>query len=142
MNENSTPLPGKDRNPGEDEQWVRRAVQQHYDQEVENLDFNVVNKLSAARHRALDQDVSGVGKAGAYRPRWSVLLAGSAALALAIVVGKQIYVPGVEPLTITAESISPNTSNLIEDLPLLSATEDIEFYQSLEFLEWMASNSG
>ena len=33
-------------------------------------------------------------------------------------------------------------THFIEDLNILSATDDIDFYQSVEFLEWMENNAG
>ena len=145
MNENSAPPSENGELWSKDEQWIKGAVQHHLDQETDQLDFNVSSKLAAARHRAMDQNNAATTSSITDWLNWPALAGGTAMLLVALVVGNQFYSPTTDtiPDAITiAENTSAPTSALIEDLPLLSATDDIEFYQSIEFLEWMESNSG
>ena len=145
MNDNSAPSPEKGESRSKDELWIKGAVQQHLDREVDAIDFNVSSKLAAARHRAMEQHKSGNTGLATDWLHWPALAGGSAMLVLALVVGNQFYPPTSDTLpanTVTAENTPVAPGDLIEDLPLLSATDDIEFYQSIEFLEWMESNSG
>ena len=118
-----------------DEQSVKKPLDQYLKTEVDNLDFNVTSKLAGARHRALDQSPIRNRHWGA----WQKMAGGGAALAVALVVGQQMYNP-------TSEITAPDTtsvaqSGLMEDLPLLASGDDLEFYQSIEFLEWLENNS-
>ncbi len=127
----------------DDEQWLEALVTQHLDANVENLDFNVSSKLSAARHRALASAEEANRFSGSRITQWwswPSLFASSAVLALAIFTGIQLF-PSADESTsnLTAQSTQ---SKLMEDLTLLSASDEIEFYQSMEFLEWMEHNSG
>ena len=120
-------------------------MQQHLDRQIDDIDFNVSSKLAAARHRAMDQHKAGNAGSVTDWLNWPALAGGCAVLALALLVGNQFYTPTADTIsgnTIIAQNIPVSPGDLIEDLPLLSATDDIEFYQSIEFLEWMESNSG
>ena len=116
-------------------------VQTHFDAEVDKLDFNITSKLAAARHRALAELPESRANAPSL-PAWLgwQSLAGSvAALSLAIFLVVKIVTPE-QAVSVSDDAIAG--VNVMEDLQLLSASDDIEFFQSMEFLEWMESNSG
>lgn len=138
MNNNQSQKPDKLEN---DQQKINAAIDLHLNAEVDNLDFNVTSKLMAARQRALSQEAPASAKV-AGRPwlNWQPIAGATAALGVALVVGNQLYSPGDVTLTPAPSQVA--SSELIEDLPILSASDDFEFYQSIEFLEWMESNSG
>jgi len=71
---------------------------------------------------------------------WTTAAGSTAVLAIAVVLGLQFYSSTTPQSTDAVGQLSQQA--LIEDLNLLSSSDDIEFYQSVEFLEWMASNSG
>jgi anti-sigma-K factor RskA len=120
-----------------EEESVRRVLTQHLDNEVQDLDFNVTSKLAAARHRALSQETS--------RSIWSRLFGwqsvagGSAALVVALMVGNQML--KTDAITASPQPADLAASGMIEDLAMLAEGDDIEFYQDIEFLEWLESNS-
>lgn len=140
----------------EAEAKIGEALKAHLDMQAENLDFSVTSKLSAARHRALAQErlPEHNGKnANHSRTRssgswfnWTNAVGSTAVVALAIVLGTQFYPlntsqnNGVTGPAIPTEQLAQHT--LMEDLNMLSAADDIEFYQNVEFLEWMENNSG
>lgn len=142
MNEKSTDSNSAENSPGGDDQWVGDTVRTHLDSKVDELDFNVTSKLSAARHRAMATDISSNRESGVFG-KWlasPVLFSGVAVMALTFVLGSQymsgeIAVPADQPVQLTQ-------SDLIEDMNMLSATEDLEFFEAMEFLEWMENNSG
>jgi hypothetical protein len=117
---------------------VKNALEQYLNAEVDQLDFNVTSKLAAARCRALDQSATRSHKNSRWA-NWQTIAGGGAAMAVAITVGGQLYNPTTD---VTAPEISAAASSgIIEDLQLLAAGDDLEFYQSIEFLEWLENNS-
>lgn len=121
-----------------DELSVKKALGQHLDAQVEQLDFTITSKLAAARHRALDQHKT---QPAWYRIfGWQPLARATAALAVALIIGSQLTdtTTRMQPLPQTADAV---TGTLMEDLTMLAEGDDIEFYQNIEFLEWLESNS-
>lgn len=116
---------------------VQRALSSHLDEQVEKLDFNTTSRLSAARHRALAQ---GQTSWGMPRSAWPALIGWSCAAVLVFYIGSQSAIQVVEVPDMALVAVEP--TSIIEDLTLLSSTDDIDFYQSVEFLEWMELNSG
>ena len=127
---------GNDNTLSREELALKQTLSQHLDAEVQGLDFNVTSRLAAARHRALDQQSSTTLWQSVFR--WQSLAGGTAALAVAYLIGGQLLTPeALQPQT-TAEV---SESDLMEDLPILAEGDDFEFYQNIEFLEWLESNS-
>ena len=135
MTENST-MPSDANKPlPEDDQWLKDSLNQHLNAKVDQLDFTVTSKLAAARHRALEQNIR-------QSSNWlgvPAASAGVAVLALAVFISGKFYSPA-PPIT-APTSARVAQSDFMEDLPLLAAADDIEFYQSIEFLEWMEKYS-
>ncbi len=134
MNTHGANQSGSDHSLSSNEQSVKESLDQYMNSEVNNLDFNVSSKLAAARHRALDQS-----PANPHRGTWQIATGGGVALAAALVVGSQFYQPATDVTAIDVPAVAQN--ELMEDLPLLASSDDIEFYQSIEFLEWLENNS-
>ncbi len=131
----------------DNDQWITKALSTHLDVQADNLDFNVSSKLSAARYRALAQQPSSQSstRSKASWFNWTTALGSTAVLALVFLVSVQFFPMNPSQPSELAQVVPPNQitqRELIEDLNLLSATDDIEFYQSVEFLEWLESNSG
>ena len=129
-----------------DEQWITESLRDHLDAQADNLDFNVTSKLSAARHRALAQETNASTANSAFSWfSWKTAVASTAVVALTIFATQQLYQTNPEQAIGLNDSVAANQvpqQVLIEDLELLTASDDIDFYQSVEFLEWMAINSG
>jgi len=107
-----------------DEPWISAAVSQLR----QPLDPKTSAQLRAIRHSALDQPVR--------KSRLPMLfLWGVPTLAsvFAIVVSFGLWQESDNdiPLLQTAENV------VLEDLSIIKASDDLEFYQSLEFLLWM-----
>jgi len=140
MNTNNNPGLNDGDSLSADERWVKEQLHQHIDAEVDNLDFNITSKLAAARYRVLSQE-------NAARPRrkpsnkWltpTAFASTAAVAALALLVGNQFIKTDAGPLV---PGVQISSNDLMEDMHILSANDDIEFYQSMEFLEWMDENS-
>jgi len=120
-----------------DEFAIKEALNKHLDAEVNSLDFNVTSRLAAARHTALSNHQA--------KPLWQQMIgwrsvAGLAAtIAVAYVIGSQLLVTSTMQPTPQTTEIA--TGELMEDLTILAEGDDIEFYQSIEFLEWLETNS-
>lgn len=126
---------------------LKALVSSHLDGQVDNLDFNITSRLSAARHRAL----AGEQRQGRSMGVSRLVLTGGmcAAILTTLLVTQMATDPDTSrtPQVALMDSIdqpgsADRQTHLVEDLQLLSATDDIDFYESLEFLEWMETNSG
>ena len=126
----------------EDELWLKQSLRKHLDGQVDDIDFTVASKLSAARHRAIAQEPLKEQKTslGMSSFNWTSALTSTAVLAMVAVVSSQLFRPSPLPEVEQAAQVSQDV--FMEDIKLLSAKDDIEFYQSVEFLEWMENNSG
>lgn len=133
----SNVTPSKDNMLTDDEIAVKQTLSQHLDNEVEQIDFTVASKLSAARQRALAQQSTSTSWYG--RLGWQHLATAVASLALVYVLASQI--PGTNAPPPTEPGTEFVAVNLMEELSLLAEGDDIEFYQNLEFLEWLENNS-
>ncbi len=124
------------------EQLFKKSLHEHLDSQVENLNYTVSSKLSAARHRALSGDSSSLSNKGTQNDwlNWTNAAGGVLVLGVAVFGGLQFYSSGTSLSTDPADRIAQQV--LMEDLNLLSSSDDIEFYQSVEFLEWMETYSG
>lgn len=142
MNKDSAKDKTMEHSQSNNDLWLAESLNNHLNTQVEALDYTVTSKLSAARHRALASEprrLTGVGSSFTWFSP-AKAFGGMGALMAIGVLGFQMYTQG--PAN-TAQIDNHATQQVfIEDLNLLSASDDLEFYQSLEFLEWMESNSG
>lgn len=120
-----------------DEQAVKQALDAHLDTRVQNLDFTVTSKLAAARHRAMDQALVQPGWQRLFG--WQSVAGSAAALTVAYVIGGHLLTSPAMVPDLPGNELT--TSDLMEDLTILAEGDDIEFYQNIEFLEWLESNS-
>jgi hypothetical protein len=125
----------------DEEAAVQNVLNKHLDAQVENLDFNISNKLSAARHKALaGQSRAASKKFGFAGLQWPHLMVASCAVVLVAFLAVQLN--STAPEAESPQIALNEPTHFIEDLNILSAADDIDFYQSVEFLEWMESNAG
>ena len=125
----------------EDEITVQNVLNKHLDAQVENLDFNISSKLSAARHQALAGEPRISKKSfGIVGLQWPALVVASCAVVLVAFLAVQLNTEAPEADSSQLTTYEPTL--FIEDLNILSAADDIDFYQSVEFLEWMENNAG
>ena len=98
-------------------------VKKALDLDAENLDAGTQSKLTRIRHKALD---AGERKGFDIR-QWFTLPVTGLATACLIVLGLALYLQ------------QPNgTLPPLEDIDLLAAEDNLEFYDSLEFYAWLA----
>lgn len=102
-----------------DQQFVD-AVKAGFDQSIEQLDAVTLSKLKSIRRSALE--------AGAEKSRhWILLPAGAfvaASLAIAI-------------FSVVRQTDVPGPALQAEDIEMLSASDGIDFYEDLEFYQWL-----
>jgi ferric-dicitrate binding protein FerR (iron transport regulator) len=104
----------------EQEQAFLRRVQSALDEHEGQLDASTLRDLRLARHRALET---------LQKPRrlWQpVGLAAMAAAVAVVVVALQFLQPKV-----------PDTAPGMEDMALLSAGDEFDLYENLEFYQWL-----
>lgn len=113
------------------------ALKRELEQQADDLDMVTRAKLAAARHRATDA-VSTHNSRLPMRP-WT-LGAGLASIALLVM----ILLPTISapPVIQPDETHLTATTMVLEDLSILTASDSVEFYQSVDFLLWLESNSG
>lgn len=99
---------------------VRKALNKNADR----LDADTQSKLARVRRKALD---AGERKGFGLRQWFTLPVAGWAATAAALVIGLAVYLkaPGVAPAD-------------FEDIDILAAEDNLEFYDGLEFYAWLA----
>lgn len=110
--------------PGEDK--FVHAAKRLLDESVTELDGATLSRLAQARNRALERRA---GRARLWRPlSMTAMGAAMAAVVLALFVTLR---PGGEPDTA-----------LVADLELVTAEESVEFFEDMEFYEWLAEEDG
>jgi len=101
-------------------------VKKALDLGADNLDAGTQSKLTRIRHRALD---AGERKGFDIRQWFTVPVAGWATACL-IVIGLTVYLQQ-----------SDGTPPPLEDIDLLAAEDNLEFYDGLEFYAWLAEEN-
>jgi hypothetical protein len=109
-------------------------IKQRLDTSADELDELTLARLGAARRRAVEAgsrsalyrlgDMLVIGRSG----RLALLIAGLLLIASVIVLN-----PGFAPSEDRSQELS-----LMEDMELLGAAEELEFYQELDFYLWVA----
>ena len=107
-----------------DDKWLNRA-REELTQQSESFDAATLSKLTQARHAALD------AVERPRRTRW--LLAPALASALAIVAVVGLWNPRTELPTTPI----PSTADVVSDIDVLVAEEELELLADLEFYLWL-----
>ncbi|MEE8259449.1 MAG: hypothetical protein V3R14_00470 [Nitrospinaceae bacterium] len=102
-------------------------VKKALDLDTENLDAGTQSKLTRIRHKALD-----AGKRKGFDIRqWFTRPVVGWATACLIVLGLTIYM----------QQPTNGSTPLLEDIELLAAEDNLEFYDGLEFYAWLAEEN-
>ncbi len=105
----------------QDESAFLQHAKATLDRGDEELDPVVTTRLRQARRDAL--------RGRARRPAW-VLPTGALAAAASLVIGVGVWLHQPAPR---------GAAPLLDDVELLSTSEDLEFYENLEFFYWLAN---
>ena len=98
---------------------LQDKVRSELDAQLDTLDANVTARLSAARHRALDQLER--------KPRWQPVTGWAVAATLVLAV------------SLWWQQAPTGNGLSADDFELLVSSDGIELYEDLEFYEWLAS---
>ncbi len=123
----------------------KRTAQEILDNSLGQLGATTQSRLQAIRRNAIEQGLSkqGLLSKGSDKystrekvqsekwPRWVLPASGFASLALVVVLSIGLW---------QQAGISQNMIASIEDIPLLTATDDLELYEELEFYQWLAED--
>lgn len=92
-----------------------------------NLDADTVARLRAARRQALDS-----GHQRASRPTWLLPLSGFATAAVVLAVAGLLWFAAPSPSLVQAN---------LNDIEMITAPENPEFYSDLEFYDWLDAST-
>lgn len=120
-----------DRSRDDDDRLVER-IREHLDARVDDLDAETLSRLAEARRRAL-------AAAGKPRRRWTIPRPGDHRAADWVVPAGAFasVVATVLALTIMVAEPGNGLAKEVDDLEMLTAGEEIELYENLEFYLWL-----
>ena len=124
-------MTAKDKQQSIDEQLLLSAAKSTLEDSVDALDAVTKERLVALRRQAVA--AANTQPSSFHRlPSWLLPVGGLATAAAAVLVVMTLW-------TIQPDQKSAPVA-VLEDINLLTAPEGIEFYQDLEFYEWLAVN--
>jgi hypothetical protein len=113
----------KDTRPVDDERFVA-GIRQQLDQSCRALDGQTLSRLNRIRHEALERKQA---------PRSRLLLPfGGFVTACVLVLSVTLFKPASGPESEAAAAL--------EDIEILTSSEDIDLYADYEFYQWLAEN--
>lgn len=127
-------MTGKDKRPMIDEQLFLSAAKSTLDDSVDKLDVQVQARLAQIRRQALENVASRPSLAKKFS-HWLLPATGLVTAAAALLLVVTLWTG--QPLP---ESQQSAPMAVLEDINILTDSEEIEFYQNLEFYEWLAVN--
>lgn len=114
-----------------DEQLLLSAAKSTLENNIDQIDEQVQARLVAARRQAIDT-CSTKDSIPARFSNWILPVGGLAIMGAALLVAVTLWTMPIE------QKMEPVA--VLEDINLLTGSEDIDFYQELEFYEWLAVN--
>jgi len=105
-------------------------IREELDRSCDSLDGHTQSRLNSIRHAAIEHGQKNPGKA---------LLApfGGLVTACVLVLLVTVYYPGQPELS---PPEIPGTVSPIEDLDILTSNESLDFFENLEFYQWLEEN--
>ncbi len=125
-------MTGKDRKQPIDDQMFLSAAKTTLERSADQLDDHTQERLAAIRRYAVDAAIKQQAVASPAFTRWILPVGGFATACAAVLVAVTLWTQ--EPVKNTAPVAA------LEDLNILTGNDEIEFYQELEFYEWLAVN--
>ena len=113
----------------QDEQVFLDKARNELDRSCDRLDGHTQSRLNSIRHAAIEHGRRHPGRA---------LLApfGGLVTACVLVLVVSVFFQGSE----TPAPSVPDNSSAIEDLDILTSAESLEFFENLEFYQWLEEN--
>ena len=115
-----------DNNVNNDEQAFLDSAREQLDRSCDRLDGQTQSRLNSIRHAAIEHGRRHPGRA---------LLApfGGLVTACVLVLVVSVFFQG-------ADTPVPDNRSTMEDLDILTSTESLEFFENLEFYQWLEEN--
>jgi len=113
-----------------DEQLLLSAAKQTLEESVKNIDRETLDRLAAIRLRAVKAAAIGQSKRRSWLTSGWLVPAGGFVTAAILVVSVMLWSAG------SMNEMAPVAA--IEDITILTDSEDLEFYKDLEFYQWLA----
>lgn len=109
------------------EEQLLHDIKQELDNSCDRLDGQILSRLNFARHQALEgrQTLS-------FQRRY---LTGSALTACALVLSIGLFIKTDSPVELDIAITE------LEDIEILSADENLELYEEIEFYQWLSMNN-
>jgi len=114
--------------PASSEAEFLRRVRADLDRSCSALDGQTLSRLNRIRHAALERKA---------QPRRAPVLLPFGGLVTAVVL---VFAVMLNEPTQVPDAL-PSGAEQLEYLDLLSSTEDLDFYEELEFYQWLADSS-
>ncbi len=128
---------GSDKNSFSDAE-IQKLLKKSLDQSTESIDAVTSSRLSAARHRALEH--AQTSSPWGWLSPWK---GGLAALSVCVLALSVLLNDNDQAQS--ANTVATEQSGMFADLEILASKDDVEFYESLDFLLWLENapeNSG
>jgi hypothetical protein len=125
-------MTSKDRQKPRDEQMFLSAAKSILESSVDQIDDDTQIRLSAIRRRAVEAATKSQATLTPAFSRWFLPVGGLATALAAVLVAVTLWTQ--QPVQESAPVAA------LEDLNILTGSDEIEFYQELEFYEWLAVN--
>ena len=107
-----------------DDMDLKKSVKAILDQDVNQMDDQIVGQLRQIRRNAMAEK----GNPAVFRwNRLRISLAGAAVGFMIVLIA----------LTVYKGSNRPMTSSLLEDMDIITAKENLDFYEDLDFYAWL-----
>jgi len=117
-----------------DDKWLQQnqdAIRKRLDACVDEMDAADLSRLRQARQQALD---SGSRKTRSFGGRFALPAGLAAATSLLLVI---LLSRGIDSNGIDLQGQQSNVIAALADVELLAAQEQTEFYENLDFYEWL-----
>ena len=112
------------------EQVFLDNAREELDRSCDRLDGHTLSRLNSIRHAAIEHGQNRSGPA-LLSPFGGLVTACVLVMVVAVFYQTQPEAP---------VQVSPGTANPIEDLDILTSAEELEFFENLEFYQWLEEN--
>ncbi len=130
MNNHSHDKQQSEKNQAMQEQAFLDKASDALDKSCDSMDGQTLSRLNRIRHAAIEH-----GKQSQGRTFLSPF--GGLITACVLVFVVSVFYPGQSNVKVP---VTPDGGTAIEDLDILTSTESLEFFENLEFYQWLEEN--